>query len=126
MPEPASTRIIKDFAEIRIRVPFDKETMIRNIVENILRLADAGYTLPDKDEHADKTVSPEEIFPDLHSGSAIRGLRYREGMTQSQLAGKIGVKPRHISEMEKGKRPIGKEMATRLAKALRTDCEVFL
>jgi transcriptional regulator with XRE-family HTH domain len=68
----------------------------------------------------------EEAFPDLHPGSAIRGLRYRENLTQTQLAEKIGVKRHHISEMEHGKRPIGKDMARRLADALHTDYKVFL
>ncbi len=71
-------------------------------------------------------MSLEELFPDLHPGSAIRGLRYRDELTQAQLAKKIGVKRHHISEMENGKRPIGKEMAKRLAKALNTDYKVFL
>ena len=38
----------------------------------------------------------------------------------------IGVRSGHISEMEDGKRPVGKEMAKRLARALRTDYRVFL
>jgi plasmid maintenance system antidote protein VapI len=47
-------------------------------------------------------------------------------LTQTELAAKIGVKPHHISEMEKGKRSIGKNMAKRLAKALNTGYKVFL
>jgi plasmid maintenance system antidote protein VapI len=38
----------------------------------------------------------------------------------------IGVKPSHISEMEKGKRPMGKDMSKRLAKALNTSYQLFL
>ena len=49
-----------------------------------------------------------------------------EGLTQAQLAEKIHIKPHHISEMENGKRTIGKEMAKRLAKALNTGYKVFL
>ncbi|MCD4755611.1 MAG: helix-turn-helix domain-containing protein [Deltaproteobacteria bacterium] len=33
----------------------------------------------------------------------MRGLRSREQLTQKQLADMIGVKPSHISEMERGK-----------------------
>ena len=77
-------------------------------------------------EENNETISLEEMFPDLHFGSAIRGLRYREELTQAQLAEKIGVKRHHISEMEHGKRPIGRDMAKRLAKALHTDYKVFL
>jgi DNA-binding XRE family transcriptional regulator len=63
---------------------------------------------------------------DTLTGRAIRGLRYREELTQPQLAEKIGVKRHHISEMENGKGPIGRDMAKRLAKALHTDYKVFL
>jgi len=68
----------------------------------------------------------EKVFPGLHPGCAIRGLRLREGLTQAQLSGLIGVKRNNLSEMENGKRPIGKNMAKRLAKVLRTDYKVFL
>ncbi len=72
------------------------------------------------------TLPLDAVFPDLHPGSAIKGLRYRENLTQAQLSRKLGVKRNHISEMENGKRPIGKEMARRLADALNTGYKVFL
>lgn len=56
----------------------------------------------------------------------LRGGRYREGLTQIQLAELTGIPQRHISEMENGKRPIGKEMAKRLGKALNISYKVFL
>ena len=59
-------------------------------------------------------------------GVCLRGGRYREGITQKQLADMIGLPQRHISEMENGKRPIGKEMAKRLGKALNISYKVFL
>jgi len=68
----------------------------------------------------------EEVFPDLHPGNAIRGLRLREGLTQEQLARLLGIKRTNLSEMENGKRPIGKNMAKRLAQVLKTDYKVFL
>jgi transcriptional regulator with XRE-family HTH domain len=42
------------------------------------------------------------------------------------LAEKTGIPQRHISEMENGKRTIGKERAKVLASALKTDYRVFL
>ncbi|NLB05630.1 MAG: helix-turn-helix transcriptional regulator [Desulfobulbaceae bacterium] len=54
---------------------------------------------------------------------------YREnaGLTQTALGERMGGVPRqHISNMENGKRPIGKENAKRLAAALHTDYRVFL
>ncbi len=59
-------------------------------------------------------------------GKALAGARHREGLTQTQLANLIGIPQRHISEMENSKRPIGKEMAKRLGKALNISYKVFL
>lgn len=60
------------------------------------------------------------------SGKALAGARYREGLTQTRLAELTGIPQRHISEMENGKRPIGKEMAKRLGKVLNISYKVFL
>jgi plasmid maintenance system antidote protein VapI len=59
-------------------------------------------------------------------GVAIRGGRGKEGLTQKQLAGLTGIAQHHISEMENGKRPIGKETARKLAAALNIDYRFFL
>ncbi len=40
---------------------------------------------------------------------AVRAYRIREGLTQDQLAALTGIPRRHISDMENGRRPIGKE-----------------
>ncbi|MBQ9453863.1 MAG: helix-turn-helix transcriptional regulator [Desulfovibrio sp.] len=53
--------------------------------------------------------------------TCLRGARYREGLTQQQLSDMTGIPKRHISEMENGKRPIGKHNARRLADALHID-----
>jgi len=71
-----------------------------------------------------------ENYPD-HSeeqltGKVLAGMRCREGLTQIQLAEKTGIPQRHISEMEHGKRTIGKANAKLLAKTLNTDYRVFL
>lgn len=56
----------------------------------------------------------------------LAGYRYREGLTQKQLAELTGINRRHISEMEHGKRPIGKENAKKLAKVLHCDYRSLL
>jgi plasmid maintenance system antidote protein VapI len=68
---------------------------------------------------------PEYTDADL-PGVCLRGSRYKEGLTQKQLAELIGAPQRHISEMENGKRTIGKGMARRLGKALNIGYKVFL
>ena len=69
----------------------------------------------------------QEIKKGLTPGDALRVYRENAGLTQGALGQKIGGVPRqHISNMENGKRPIGKENAKRLAAALHTDYRVFL
>ena len=47
-------------------------------------------------------------------------------VSQTQLATLTGIPQRHISEMEHGKRAIGKERAKQLADVLQVDYRVFL
>src|SRR5262245_46354704 len=60
------------------------------------------------------------------SAGILRGARDKAELTQTKLAELTGIPQRHISEMEHGKRPIGKENARKLAAALNTDYRVFL
>ncbi len=87
----------------------------------LVRRAVAPYLAPTGD-----TVPAEEFFSNKGPGDLVRGARYREGLTQAQLAQKVGVPQRHISEMENGKRPIGKAMAQRLGLALGVGYKMFL
>ncbi len=57
---------------------------------------------------------------------ALRGLRYREGLTQTALGDLLNIEQTNISQMERGKRPIGKMLAKRLAKLFKTDYRMFL
>ncbi|MCM0081955.1 helix-turn-helix domain-containing protein [Geomonas sp. Red32] len=79
------------------------------------------------DEKESYTI--EEVSPELSSNSsgvAVRGARGKEGLTQKQLSALTGIAQHHISEMENGKRPIGKDVAKKLAHALNIDYRVFL
>lgn len=69
----------------------------------------------------------DETFEDLPRGAvSLAGLRYRENMTQKELGELIGVKQGNISQMERGLRPIGKNMAKTFAKVFKTDYRIFL
>ena len=59
-------------------------------------------------------------------GVALTGARGKEEMTQRELSKLTGIPQRHISEMENGKRPIGKESAKKLGKALNISYKIFL
>ena len=71
-----------------------------------------------------------DLYPDVQDselpGLSLRGSRVKENMTQKQLARKTGVSQRHISEMERGIRPIGKKHARLFGKALNVGYTVFL
>lgn len=73
-----------------------------------------------------REVMPEAYDPVMGPAIRIRGLRYREQMTQKDLAAQLGIRQHHLSEMEHGKRPIGKAMAKKLAEILNADWRSFL
>lgn len=91
---------------------------------------EASY-ITSKQADEEKSVSWREAFQEgieqfSEIGLMLKGGRHKAGLTQKALADQIGVKPHHISEMEHGKRPIGKNMAHKLAKIFGIDYRVFL
>ena len=69
----------------------------------------------------ERTFSVAEVFPEYLGKEpqvALRAYRTRENLTQKELSARTGIPQHHISEMENGKRPIGKERARKLAEAL--------
>lgn len=73
-----------------------------------------------------REVATAEIAKAGEPAAALKGARARIGMSQSELAEKLGIPQSNLSKMENGTRPIGKKMAARLAKILKTDYRVFL
>ncbi|MFH0725329.1 MAG: helix-turn-helix transcriptional regulator [Pseudomonadota bacterium] len=71
-----------------------------------------------------------QAFPEFagnEKGTVLKGARLKEGLTQKQLAEKTGIPQRHISEMETGKRQVGRKRAELLAGVLNVpDCRIFL
>lgn len=114
MSELMNEPITSDYVEVHFRVPLE------NLEKAKKALVHLGA------EETTESISWREVFPHFDAGVALRGARKREALTQKQLAGLLGIKQAHISEMEHGKRPIGKEMARRLATVLRVNYRVFL
>ena len=73
-----------------------------------------------------REVFKEELEKYGQSGLMLRGSRHEAEMTQKELADALGISQNHISEMENGKRPIGKVMALRLAEVFGTDYRKFM
>jgi hypothetical protein len=82
------------------------------------------------DAETSAPVPWRDAFPPLSEderpGRMLRAARTKEDLSQIQLAHLTGIPQRHISEMEHGKRAIGKERAKKLAEALQIDYHVFL
>lgn len=97
-------------------------------VVNMMQAVEAVKTLGFVD--VSDSVPWREAYPECSEaqliGKALCGARYREELTQKQLSELTGIPQRHLSEMEHGKRVIGKEMAKRLGKALKISYKVFL
>lgn len=68
-------------------------------------------------EHLEKYTEP---------GIILRASRYKAEMTQNELAKALDISQHHISEMENGKRPIGKIMARRLGEVFKCNYRIFL
>ena len=75
--------------------------------------------------HADDAL--KSIYKNRPKGSAhLRGARTKEGLSQGDLSKKTGIPIYNISKMENGSRPIGEQIAKKLAKALRINYKVLL
>ncbi len=59
-------------------------------------------------------------------GLVVRGARFREGMSQMQLAKKTGINQNNLSKIENGKRQVGLNVAKNLAKALKIDYHLLI
>lgn len=68
----------------------------------------------------------KELESHSEQGLYLKGLRLREGYTQSVLGAMIGVSPNNISAMERGRRQIGKALAHRLAQVFKVNYQRFL
>jgi len=102
---------------VRLRVQRRNAAKIRKYAQAVEAGEDRHYPVAD--------VFPEFIGKEQQV--ALRAYRTRENLTQKQLAALTGISQHHISEMENGKRGIGKERARKFADALHVaDYRVFL
>ena len=70
-------------------------------------------------------LAKDDIAKYGKAGIVLRGVRYREGLSQKELAKRTGISQENISKMENGQRPIGEKVAKKLAKVLRIDFELL-
>lgn len=73
-----------------------------------------------------EVLAKERIKKYKKSGLVLRGMRYREGFSQKYLAEASGITQNEISNIENGKRTVGKKVAEKLAKVLNFDYRMLL
>ena len=118
MLEPMRKHHTDDTVEIIFRGPATMQEEAVRVLEDLGFKEASESTIPWRDA----VLYDAEQIP----GVCLKGARNREGLTQRQLAELTGIPQRHISEMENGKRSIGKARAKVMAAKLNTDYRVFL
>ena len=109
--------------------------------QTILHLVHNGYVynIPrsvaekyrESKETSKNKISSNKVFSDIENkytkaGVLLKGTRYREGLTQAEMAKKIKITQADLSKMENGKRPIGKIIAKRIEKMFDVNYRYFL
>ena len=75
-------------------------------------------------------IEPEKVFTAINSkysklGALVKGIRYKENLSQEDFADKIEISQTDLSKIENGKRAIGKTVISRIVKRFRANKEVF-
>ena len=93
-------------------------------VKNVKKyLEKQGCTYIDEKEDL---IDAKGFFSETTPANMLIGARGKENITQIQLSELTGIPRRHISDMENGRRSIGKQNALKLEKALNISYRLFL
>ncbi|MDD5343815.1 MAG: helix-turn-helix transcriptional regulator [Smithella sp.] len=101
---------------------------VKYVADNVDPWIDEPMTKADEQE----TVNPfttawfRETVKGITPGDRLDAERFKHSMTQAQLAELTGIAQHQISEIENGKRSIGKSRAKKFAEAFKVDYRLFL
>lgn len=105
--------------------------------QHVIRMVHAGriYEFPksvaDKYKISEQPTNADELFESINKqytkpGALLRGIRIRENLTQSAMAKLINVTQSDISQMERGTRAIGRNIAKRIESIFDVSYHSFL
>jgi len=97
-----------------------------NKVKNLEEFLDKYSNSKDDSLVAWEELARDRIEKYKKAGLVLRGMRYRENMSQIALAKKSGLTQNEISNIENGKRTVGEKIAKKLAKALNFDYRLLI
>ena len=72
------------------------------------------------------SIEETDFWKEMQSnriGNLLAGARLKAGLTQAQVAKKLGVRQNMVSDYERGKRRLSPSMAKRFAKALKINVD---
>jgi DNA-binding XRE family transcriptional regulator len=111
---------------LKIHQKLEKKTDIKTI-KKIIALYEKLKSKEEEHLSFDEALSHVDHQLDgISAGEKIKAFRSRENLTQKELAFKARVKQQHISEIERGIRPIGVAIAKKLAKAMNCNYKSLL
>ena len=120
MLELTRERTTDGFVDLSFRVPADKAELVKRVMRALVETQEVEGVAEEKE-----CYTPEEVFGPPSSAKTLRAYRHREALTQAQLAKLVGASAQNISDMERGRRVIGKDMAQRLGAALNAPWKRF-
>lgn len=109
---------------ISLTVPTGKARAVADAIRSVLSLA--GHKVRRMSADGEEVISADEVFPDANPAMMLRGLRGKEGITQAELAERLGISQNMVSDMESGKRNISVKMAKRISEAFHVPYKLFL
>lgn len=114
------------YIDVRVGMPNGKERLYHipssssKKLDSFLKELDISEREIDSWEEATpwEALAKDRLERYKKAGIVLRGARYRESMSQVELAKKSGVHQNEISKIENGKRGVGEKVAKKLAIAL--------
>lgn len=110
--------------EINLSIPSAKARLVLDALCGILPMA--GLKVRRVNEEGDEVFSAKEVFPDGSPAMLLRGLRGKEGITQAEMAARLGISQNMVSDMEIGRRPISLKMAKRIGEEFKIPYKGFV
>lgn len=125
----ALMKIRRTNGEVKIQIGENKSRLFlvpKDRAEGIVRLLQ-DFEVKDQGQAITWRESAQDLIKKYtEAGVSLKGARAKADLSQNELAAKLKVTQSHISDMENGRRPIGKKMAKRLADVLNVGYKVFL
>lgn len=99
---------------ILFTVPKGSAEAVIRVIRGVLVLA--GHTVNWTDENGNEMVLAEDVLPEGDPAQALKKLREMNGLTQKEMARRIGVTQCYVSSLEKGTSTISIKTAKHIAK----------